>query len=151
MGNTTRKSIKNYTTAVPVTRTVSEIMEILAQHGAVEIRSKWRNQRITSLSFCWNGLIFELPGRVEKVHLVLQADRVKGEVSLAQSTLEHAECVAWRNLKDWVDAQFALIDTQTAQVHELFLSYMQVPGRDTTVFAEMEARGMKMLAGSWEV
>ncbi len=148
MGNSTRKSIKNYTTTVPVTRTVSEIMEILAQHGAVEISTKWRHHRITSLSFCWSGSIFELPSRLEKVHLVLQAGYVRGEVSLAQSSLDHAECVAWRNLKDWVDAQFALIDSHTAQVPELFLSFMIIPGSERTVFMEIEARGVKMLAES---
>jgi hypothetical protein len=39
-------------------------------------------------------------------------------------TLEQAERVAWRIVKDWVDAQMAILESEMVQMDEIFLPYM---------------------------
>ncbi len=141
-----RQSIKNYTTTIPANKTVAEIMDILVAHGVTEVRTQWRDGHITALLFACEGLGFELPARVDQVRLRLCADRVKNKdiLSAAQTTEEHAEKVAWRNLKDWVDAQFALIDTGMVTVPEVFLPYLMING--ASLFKQLEQRQFLLAA-----
>lgn len=46
---------------------------------------------------------FQLPARVDMVLQTLQKQHVKTDYA-------HAERVAWRIIKDWVDAQMAILD-----------------------------------------
>ena len=39
--------------------------------------------------------------------------------------------VAWRIIKDWVEAQMALVDTSMVKTEEVFLPYMMVKGDKT--------------------
>ena len=46
---------------------------------------------------------------------------------------------AWANIRDWLDAQMALIQTQQVKIEEVFLPYMAV-GKEKTLFQQMEER-----------
>ena len=59
-------------------------------------------------------------------------DRIK-------DTREQAERVAWRILKDWVEAQMALIDIEMARFEEVFLPYIQT-NNGQTVYARLEEK-----------
>lgn len=59
----------------------------------------------------------KLPANVDAVHKVLNRQKVKCD-------REQAERVAWRILKDWVEAQMAILESQMVQMDEIFLPYM---------------------------
>ena len=61
----------------------------------------------------------KLPARVEECEAIL-----KKEGFLSPSKENHASRVAWANIRDWVDAQMALIDMDMAKIEEVFLPYI---------------------------
>jgi len=114
--------IKNYTTKIPATQTVGEIQGILAAHGARQIMIDYADGgRVDAIAFAIDTPMgrrgFRLPGRVEPVMRTLEKQRVKTD-------RDHAERVAWRIVKDWVDAQMAILESEQVSMDEIFLPYM---------------------------
>jgi hypothetical protein len=58
----------------------------------------------------------------------------------------HARRVAWRILRNWTEAQLALIEVGMVKVHEVFLPWMQDPATGKTLFSTMEERKFDGLA-----
>ena len=114
--------ILNYTTTVNVYKTLGEIQMQLVKHGAKKIMQDYDDQgRITALSFMVDTPAgprgIRLPANVDAVHAVLHRQKVKCD-------REQAERVAWRILKDWVEAQMAILESEMVQIDEVFLPYM---------------------------
>lgn len=104
--------IKNYTTKVPAVQTVGEIQGILAAHGARKVMMDYaENGKVTAVTFaldCCGSLHgFRLEARPDGVKAVMAKERTKCDD-------EQAERIAWRNLKDWIAAQVALVETEQA-------------------------------------
>ena len=111
--------IKNYTTKVPATQTVGEIQGILASHGARRVMMDYGpDGSVTAVTFgldcCGEMRGFRLEAKPEGVMSVMSKDRVKCD-------RKQAERIAWRNVKDWIAAQVALVETEQATMDELFL------------------------------
>lgn len=110
--------IKNYTTKIPAARTAAEIHQILATHGARKVMSEYGDDgEPISISFEICGSSYTLPVRVDAVQKVLSEQGIKAD-------RHKAEMVAWRNVKDWIDAQIALIEAGQAELEEVMLPYM---------------------------
>ena len=124
--------ILNYTTKVDVYTTLGAIQGQLVKHGAKKIMQDYDEQgKIVSLSFLINTPVGErgirLPANVDAVHKVLTRQKVKCD-------REQAERVAWRIVKDWVEAQMAILESEMVQLDEIFLPYM-VNDNGQTLFA----------------
>lgn len=121
--------IKNYTTKVQAVQTVGEIQGILAAHGARRVMMDYgENGSVTAVTFgleC-GGVIrgFRLEANAEGVMRVMQKERVKCDAV-------QAERIAWRNIKDWIAAQVALVETEQATMDELFLPKLIGKGEQT--------------------
>lgn len=113
--------IKNYTTKVSASKTVGEIQEILAKHCSSRIMLDYDDGHVASVCFAVktpHGMrSFRLPARVDAVYSVMLDQGVKTD-------RDQAERVAWRNVKDWVDAQMAMVETDQAEIAEVFMPYM---------------------------
>lgn len=112
----------NYTTKVDIYTTLGAIQGQLVKHGAKKILQDYDdNGRITALSFMIDtpaGLRgIRLPANVDAVFRVLKDQKVKCD-------REQAERVAWRIVKDWVEAQMAILESEMVQMDEIFLPYM---------------------------
>lgn len=112
----------NYTTKVDVYTTLGEIQGQLVKHGAKKIMQDYDEQCcITALTFMistpagYRGI--RLPANVDAVHKVLTRQKVKCDRA-------QAERVAWRIIKDWVEAQMAILESEMVQMDEIFLPYM---------------------------
>ena len=133
----------NYTTKVDVFTTLGQIQGQLVKHGAKKIMQDYDDQgRISAVCFAIetpNGLQgIKLPANVEAVHAVLVKQKVKCDY-------EQAERVAWRILKDWVEAQMAILESQMVQMDEIFLPYM-INRQGQTLF-EAYKSGQLLLGG----
>lgn len=132
-------AIKNYTTTIKTEKTINEIQQILAKHKAKAILIEYDNENVTALSFKIETLKGEvgirLPAKQDNVLKILQIQRRKNNT--IKATKEQAERIAWRNIKDWVDAQMALIDTEMVQVEEVFLPYI-LNNRGETIYQMFE-------------
>lgn len=112
----------NYTTKVSVYITLGEIQGQLVNHGAKKIMQDYDdNGHITALSFLVDTPAgprgIRLPANVDAVHAVLTRQKVKCDRG-------QAERVAWRIVKDWVEAQMAILESEMVQMDEIFLPYM---------------------------
>lgn len=121
----------NYTTKVNVHTTLSEIQVQLVKHGARKIMQDYDDAgHITALTFCIDtpaGIRgIRLPANTDAVHKVLMRQKVKCDK-------DQAERVAWRIVKDWVEAQMAILESEMVEMAQIFLPYM-VNGQGQTFF-----------------
>lgn len=121
----------NYTTKVDVFTTLGAIQGQLVKHGAKKIMQDYDDEgRITALTFMVDTPAgprgIRLPANVDAVHVVLTRQKVKCD-------REQAERVAWRIVKDWVEAQMAILESEMVQMDEIFLPYM-ISGTGQTLF-----------------
>lgn len=131
----------NYTTEIDSAKTVGQVQAILAKAGARSITAEFDGKgRATGLSFA-----AEVPGGIEFFTLPVHPDRVltvlrKQRVQARYQTFEQAERVAWRIVKDWVEAQLAIIETEMVSLVEVMLPYMRVEGGSTVFEKFLDTR-----------
>lgn len=122
-------ALLNYTTSVSAERTASEIIRILANAGASQILTDYRGGKPTGVAFSLETPMgmrqYRLPVDPAPVEQVLRKQRVAPRYQGAQQ----AEKVAWRIMKDWIEAQLALIETRMVSVDEIFLPFMMLGDR----------------------
>lgn len=118
--------LKNYTTNINSGRTIGEIQQILSKHGTTAIMTEYENGEAVALSFKINTIRGEvgikLPSNIDKVLRVLKNQKQNN--TQIKDTKEQATRVAWRIIKDWVEAQMAILETQMVEMEEIFLPYM---------------------------
>ena len=135
----------NYTTKVYAAKTVGEIVALLVKHGATAFQQEYESARIKALYWQHDTpsgrLPFKMPVNVEAVHKRLQAEHPGSSIL---TTREHAERVAWRILKDWVEVQVALVETGMVAFEEVFLPYAVLKGGET-LYHHMLEGGFKTL------
>ena len=136
-------AILNYTTTVDSFKTVSEIEHILVKHNAKSIMKNYDGESITGLSFLIDTGVQQipvrLPVRVDECLEVLKKEKKNSPRSNIKATMEQAERVAWRILKDWVEAQMALLDIQMVRFEEIFLPYIET-GNGQTIYERLEEK-----------
>ena len=140
--------ILNYTTTVDAFKTVSEIEYILMKHKAKSIMKDYDGETITGLSFLIDTGIQQipvrLPVRIDECLKVLKKEKKENPRKQIKDTRDQAERVAWRILKDWVEAQMALLDIEMVRLEEIFLPYIQT-NNGQTVYERLEEKRFMLL------
>ncbi|HEX8506914.1 MAG TPA: hypothetical protein VF630_16230 [Hymenobacter sp.] len=118
-------AILNYTTKIAPSKTVGEIQGILAKAGCRKIVTDYDEQgEPSALTFMVpmqeRPVYFALPCNREGVLKAMTRDR---KVPRSACTPAQAQRVAWRIIKDWCEAQLAIIEAGQAQLAEVFLPY----------------------------
>jgi YD repeat-containing protein len=131
-------ALMNYTTKVPVGRTLQEITTKLVKAGARGVATEYDGHgRLVGIEFAIRHgnetLSYTLPCRVAAVREVLKRQRVEARYL----TAEHMERVAWRILGDWVAAQLAIIETEMVSLPQIMLPYLRTED-GSTVFERFE-------------
>lgn len=120
----------NYTTTVAADKTAAEIIRKLAGAGASQILTDYHGGRPTGLAFALQTPAgprqYRLPVEVAAVEKVMRSHG--SGVPNRYQNRDQAERVAWRIMKDWVEAQLALIETHMVSVDQVFLPYMLIDG-----------------------
>ena len=139
--------ILNYSTKIEATQTVGLIQALLAKAGAHQVSVHYGGSGVPL------GVSFSLPLGPEKQVTffqlpcnwegVLKALR-KARVDKKYLTEAQAQRVAWRIMKDWCEAQLAIIEAGQAQLAEVFLPYA-VTNYGQTLFQLVEAGKMPLL------
>lgn len=138
-------AILNYTTAIDFEKTIGEITKILVKYGANKIVTDYKDNVPVAVTFCLmlngNMVGFSLPANYDGVLRSMQKD---GKVPKKLLTKEQALRVSWRIIKDWVQAQTALVEAKLADVAEVFLPYA-ITKSGTTLYKEIQSNGMLLL------
>lgn len=115
-------AIKNYTTTVDIYQSLGEIQGALAGHGARQIMTEYDSDgKPCSIAFSIDTPLgrrgFLLPANIQGVYSVIQKQKGK-------ANMEQAARTGWRNIRDWVLAQMAIIEAGMVAMDEVFLPYM---------------------------
>jgi len=118
--------IKNYTTKIDPHKTIWEIQSILSKHGAQEISISYdERSNPVAIKFMivisWHPTPYKLPANYQWVKGAL---RKHHNLPASLRTDEHALRVSWRIIKDWIDSQLALIESEQAELSQIFLPYV---------------------------
>lgn len=140
----------NYSTTIPASRTVGECQAILADAGASAVAVMYEDKQPVGLSFRLDtpagSRDFAMPVNVDGVQRMLAGATVKAHISRSQLTSrEHASRVAWRVVKDWLEAQLAIIAAGMASLDEIMLPYMELAPGKTLYAAYLEQNGPSAL------
>lgn len=138
-------AIKNYTSKVGVYESLGEIQGALAAHGARQIMVEYDGDgKVMALAFSIESPMgrraFSLPANVEGVRAVMAKQGVKDVNGQAERT-------AWRNVRDWVLAQMAIIEAGMAQMDEVFLPYL-TNGNGQTLYQLYQGEALALGPGS---
>ncbi len=137
--------ILNYTTTVSADKSVQEIKKCLMRLKATAILEDYNDKgMISHLSFriLYNGnvLSFRLPANDAGVLAALKKEDAPPRYIMP----ERAHMIAWRIVKDWVEAQLAIIEANMADPVEVFLPYVQ-DNSGNTLYASMKGNNFKLL------
>lgn len=137
-GKPENMGLLNYTTKIDADKTAQEIARCLSSHGAQAVLTEYdpENSYVSAISFRIKFgeqvMAFRLPCDWRPVYAILTKGKRKpapyytGTRSLAHWESEwrlQAVRTAWRIVKDWVEAQMALVETQMVTTAEVFLPY----------------------------
>ncbi|NBJ93221.1 hypothetical protein [Parablautia muri] len=136
-------AILNYTTTVDSFKTVSEIEYILMKHKAKSIMKNYDGESIIGLSFLIDTGVQQIPVRlpvkVDECLEVLKKEKRENPRKQIKDTRQQAERIAWRILKDWVEAQMALLDIEMVRFEEIFLPYIET-NTGQTIYERLEKK-----------
>jgi len=135
----------NYTTKIEAIKTAGEIQRILAQHGAKAVLTEYDDGgNVEALSFKVNtphGEVgIRLPVNPDAVLKVISRERVPARYANKQQAVR----ISWRILKNWVEAQLALLSTEMVSMEQLFLPYA-ITQNGTTLYEALIEDKFKML------
>lgn len=117
--------ILNYTTQVEPEKSIAEVTGLLTRFGARSITTEFDNDGFVSgISF-----IIMIEMRPLAIRLPVNVDGVYGTLRMAKGvpnrskTQAQARRVAWRILKDWLEAQLALFQVGQAEAGQVLMPY----------------------------
>lgn len=151
-------AVLNYSTKIGATRTVAEMQTMLSRQGATRIAVDYDDGRPTGLTFSLTTphgpRLFSLPVDVDAMERLLLAEMNAGRLAdsktiakLKKTPREQAERVAWRVVKDWLEAQLALVQTQMAAIDQVLLPYLHVDEQRTLYAAYVERENVLAFEG----
>lgn len=142
--------IKNYTSTVPVDRTINRIEQALAKAGAASIVKEYgpRNE-VAAITFTVQNasqqIAIRLPAVPEMVYEALKKEIRKPQNGTLERLRDQAERTAWKLMQDWVEVQLSLIQMRQAEFLQVFLPYVWDQRQKITFYDQLKTGGFKML------
>lgn len=148
-------SLLNYTTIIEPEQTIGEIQKMLSGYGVAAMMTEYDGPQVAAVSFKLiidgKPMGFKLPCNWRGVREVFR------EQGITSSKLKHknkdldAQAVrtAWRIIKDWVEAQLALVEVNMVTIPQVFLPYAIM--RDGRTLAEHAESNPSFLLGDANV
>ena len=121
--------LKNYTSGVPTSKTISRIEEVIAGAGATGVLKDYEGGRLTALCFrielpSGKMITIRLPANSEAVYNVLMKQVKRPRKSTEAKIREQANRTAWKLMQDWTEIQISLIQMGQADFLQVFLPYI---------------------------
>lgn len=121
--------LKNYTSTVPVERTLARIEQVIAQAGAANISKEYNQGVLTALYFKvkhpgGREIPVRLPADPEAVYQTLRKAVRRYRPGTDARLREQARRTAWKLMQDWVEVQVSLIEMKQAEFLQVFMPYI---------------------------
>jgi hypothetical protein len=146
----------NYTTKIDPDKTAQEIARCLSSHGASAVLTEYDKdeQYVSAISFKITvdeqSVGFRLPCDWKPVQAIMFPKKErniwdeKRKQRMESEQRSQAIRTAWRIVKDWVEAQMALVETRMVNVQQVFLPYAVM--KDGRTLAEHVGENPKFLS-----
>lgn len=149
---TASKGPLNYSTVIDPLKSMGECTAILVAHGAKAIGTTFSDGQPTGLTFQIETVYglqqFSLPVNITGTHKALLAAWRKHLIPQSKTSLEQANRVAWRVLKDWIEIQIALVEAGVAEFAQVMLPYVHVAHGETLWESWSSGQQLALEAGS---
>lgn len=141
----------NYTTEKEPEATIGEIQRMLSRYEIQAMMTEYDGPQVAAVSFKLNisgkSMGFRLPCNWRAVLEIIKEPHHRRNLRLRKTTIEHqAVRVAWRIIKDWVEAQLALVEVNMVTIPQVFLPYAIT--KDGRTLAEKIISDPEFLLGS---
>jgi hypothetical protein len=119
----------NYTTTIEPEQTLSEIQKMLSRHGVQAMMTEYDGQQVSAVSFriSIDGRLmsFKLPCNWRQVAEIMKNPQARrnARIKKGETWDDQAIRVAWRIIKDWIEAQLALVEVNMVTIPQVFLPY----------------------------
>lgn len=126
-GQRSNKHILNYMTEVDPIKSASEVMAMLAVKGAKTVQIEYENGEPSAMAFRIDCQGVEMPFRLPcNWRGVLKA--LEKTAPYSRQNEKQAKRTAWRIVKDYVEAQLAIVESNQAEMAEVFMGYAITKG-----------------------
>ena len=145
-------NIKNYTSSVPVERTISRTEQVLAEAGATGIIKDYAEGKLIALSFkvalpTGREVSIRLPANHTSVYQTMKKEILRPRRGTLDKLQDQAMRTSWKLMQDWVEVQISLIKMHQVDFMQVFLPYAW-DGRRTFYAALKEQNYLALPAAS---
>ncbi len=142
--------ILNYTTTIEPEQTIGEIQKMLSRFNVAAMMTEYDGHNVSSVSFRLDldgqPISFRLPCNWRAVEAILKKPAHRGKLKCRMDEIDkQAIRTAWRVIKDWIEAQLALVEIDMVTIPQIFLPYMVMA--DNRTLGEHVAVDPKFLLG----
>ena len=142
--------LMNYTSQVPVNRSISYIEDKLARHGASQILKMYTiDGQVEGIAFIISldgvDMPFKVPAKIVECEKILRESVKRPRKDTLKRIKQQAEKTAWKIVSDWVDVQMAMIDLAQVEFMQAFFPYLYSHSKQQTYFEIMKAKGLQKL------
>lgn len=128
----------NYTTEVDAKKSIDQIQAMLARAGAQRVSVDYSlaggQPVVSAISFVMPKVFgerpFRMPANIDAIERTLKRQKVPPRYA----TREHCERVGWRILKDWLEAQLAIVESGMVTLDEVMLPYLVAGPKGETFY-----------------
>lgn len=122
--------ILNYTTTIEAEQTISEIQRMLSRFDVQAMMTEYDGQQVSAVTFILKvdgqPMSFRLPCNWRALAVLLKEPKARrnARIKKGETWDDQAIRVAWRIIKDWIEAQLALVEINMVTIPQIFLPYM---------------------------
>jgi predicted transcriptional regulator len=120
------ENILNYRTRVDAPQTVAEIVNLLSGKRVSSIAMDYSDGKVSAITF-----VVKIADSLVPFRLTANVDGMMRRREVAAQGREQAEKVAWRVVLRWVEAQMAMVESNQAELGQVFLPYAVRANGDT--------------------
>lgn len=146
--------LKNYTSGVPVAKTIARIEQLLAESGASNVSKDFQNGEIVSLRFAvaLNGktVTFRMPADSSSIFEAMWKEVSRPRRETRDRILDQSRRTAWKLLQDSLEVECTRLKLQQVEFMQVFLPYVW-DGKQTFYQALKQQNFRAMLPEKCEV
>lgn len=146
-------NIKNYTSTVNASSSMSNIEKWLIEIGATNINKQYKDKICTAITFLHfdeqtkQTLAFNLKSQAEEAFKILWKEVKRPQTDTKAKILQQANRTAWKILSDWTEIQCTMIILGQATTLQMFLSSVYDPKTEQTLYEKAASGKAQLLLG----
>lgn len=143
--------IKNYTSEIDSTLSISKIEKCLVEIGASNINKEYENKICMGITYLLHDSItnqticFNLKAKVDECFKILWKEVLRPQAGTKDKIMQQASRTAWKILSDWTEIQCTMIILGQASPLQMFLPFVYNPKTKETLFERIVSGKSQLL------